>query len=165
MFLLTIYIITSPLHRESLGLQGDQTSQSWRKSVLNIHWWDWCWSWSSNSLTTWCKELTHWERPWCWEGLKAGREGDNRGQDGWMASLTRWTWVWASSGIGNGQKPGILQSMGLQGVGTWLSDWTDWSSGEKKQQWDCIERRQSMEPDSPGLEPWLLLTSYVTLNR
>ena len=46
---------------------------------------------------TWCKELTHWKRPWCWERLKAGGEGDDRGWDGWMASLTWWTWVWARS--------------------------------------------------------------------
>ena len=50
---------------EYLVLQGDQTSQSWRKSVLNSHWKDWCWSWSSNTLATWCKELTHWKRLWC----------------------------------------------------------------------------------------------------
>ena len=56
-------------------------------------------------------------------------------------------------------------SHGVARSWTWLSDWTDWSSGEKKQQWDCIERRHPMEPDSPGFEPWLLLTSYVTLNR
>ena len=48
-------------------------------------------------FATWCKELTHWKRPWCWERLKAG-EGDDRGWDGWMASLTWWTWVWANSG-------------------------------------------------------------------
>ena len=48
---------------EFLGLQGDQTSDSWRKSTLNIHWRDWCWSWSSNALATWCKELTHLKRP------------------------------------------------------------------------------------------------------
>ena len=60
-----------------------------RKSVLNIHWNDWCWN--SNTLAIWCKELTHWERPWFWERLKAGGEGDNRGWDGWMASLTQWT--------------------------------------------------------------------------
>ena len=83
---------------ESLGLQGDQTSQSSRKSVLIIHWKDWCWSWNSNTLATWCKELTHWKRPWCQERLKAGGEGDNRGWDGWMASPTQWTRVWASSG-------------------------------------------------------------------
>ena len=52
---------------ESLGLQGDPTSQSLRKPVLNIHWKDWCWSWSSNTLATWCEELTHLKRPWCWE--------------------------------------------------------------------------------------------------
>ena len=77
---------------ESLGLQGDPTSQSWRKSTLNIHWKDWCWSWNSNTLATWWEELTHWKRPQCWERLKAGGEGDDRGWDGWMASLTRWTW-------------------------------------------------------------------------
>ena len=62
---------------ESLGLQGCQTNQSWRKSTLNIHWKDWCWSLSSNTVAIWCKELTHWKRPWCYERLKAGREGDN----------------------------------------------------------------------------------------
>ena len=73
---------------ESLGLQGDPTSPSLRKSTLNIHWEDWCWSWSSNSLGTWSEESTHWKRPWCWERLKAGREGGNRGWDGWMTSPT-----------------------------------------------------------------------------
>ena len=67
------------------------------KSVQNIHWKDWCWSWNSNNLATWCKELTHWKRSWCWERLKAGGEGDDRGWDGWMASLTQWRWVWESS--------------------------------------------------------------------
>ena len=99
---------------ESLGLQGDPTSPSWRKSVLNIHWKDWCWSWNSNTLATWCEELTHWKRPWCWQRLKAGGEGDNRGWDGWMASPMRWTWVWVGSGVGNGQ--GSLASMGLQRI-------------------------------------------------
>ena len=66
---------------ESLGRQGDP--------VPNIHWKDWCWSWNSNTLATWYKELTHLKRPWCWERLKAGGEGDNRGWDGWMASLTQ----------------------------------------------------------------------------
>ena len=58
---------------ESLGLQGDPTSPSWRKSVLNIHWKDWCWSWNSNILATWWEVLIHWNRPWCWERLKEGR--------------------------------------------------------------------------------------------
>ena len=57
-----------------------------------------CWSWTSNTLATWWEELTHWKRFWCWERLKAGGEGDDRGWDGWMASLTQWTWVWAKSG-------------------------------------------------------------------
>ena len=83
---------------ESLGLQRDPTSPSSRKSVLNIHWKDWCWSWNTHTLATWCEELTHWKRTWCWERLKAGGEGDDRGWDDWMASLTWWTWVWASSG-------------------------------------------------------------------
>ena len=67
---------------ESLGLQGDPTSQSYRKPVLNIHCKYWCWSWNSNILTIWCDELTHCKRPWCWERLKVGGEGDDRGWDG-----------------------------------------------------------------------------------
>ena len=47
----------------------------------------------------WCKELTRWKRPWCWGRSKIGGEGDNRGWDGWMASPTQWTWVWANSKI------------------------------------------------------------------
>ena len=49
-------------------------------------------------LATWCKELTYLKRPWCWERLRAGGEGDDRGWDGWMASPTQWTWVWLDSG-------------------------------------------------------------------
>ena len=99
-----------------------------RKSVLNIHWKDWCWSWNSNTLATWCEELTHWNRPWCFQRLKAGGDGDDRGWDGWMASLTWWTWVWASSRSWwwTG-KPGVLQSMGSQRVGTRVSEGTELS--------------------------------------
>ena len=102
---------------ESLGLQGDPTSPSWRKSVLNIHWKDWCWSWNSDTLATWCEELTHWKRPWCWEGLGAGGKGDDRGWDGWMASPTQWTWVCVNSGSWwwTG-RPGVLWFMGSQRV-------------------------------------------------
>ena len=73
------------------------------------------WSCNSNTLATWFEELTVWKRPWCWERLKAGEEGDDRGWDGWMASLTHWNWVWTSSGSWwwTG-KPGMLQSMGSQ---------------------------------------------------
>ena len=83
---------------ESLGLQGDPTSPFWGRSALGFLWKEWCWSWNSSTLATSCKELTHWKRLWCWEGLGAGGEGDNRGWDGWMASLTRWTWIWVNSG-------------------------------------------------------------------
>ena len=55
------------------------------------------WRWSSNILGTWCEEPTHWKRPWCWERLKAKREGGGRGWDGWIASLTQWTWIGAKS--------------------------------------------------------------------
>ena len=48
---------------------------------------------NSNTLATSCKELTHLKRPWCWERLKTGGEGDDRGWDAWTASLTQWTWV------------------------------------------------------------------------
>ena len=77
--------------RESLEQQGDQTSWSYRKSTLNIQWKDWCLSWISSTLATWCEELTHWKRPWCWERLKAEGEGEDRGWDSWMASPTQWT--------------------------------------------------------------------------
>ena len=76
------------------------------------------------SLAVWYKELTHWERPWCWERLKAGGVGDDRGRDGWMVSPTRWTWVWVSSGSWwwTG-KPGVLQSMGSQRIGhEWVTE-------------------------------------------
>ena len=66
---------------------------------------------------TWCEELTHWKRPWCWGRLKVGGEGDNRGWDGWMASLTQWTLVWINSwSWWWTEKPGMLYSMGLQTV-------------------------------------------------
>ena len=83
---------------ESLGLQGDPSNPFWRRSALGFLWKEWCWSWNSSTLATSCEELTHWKRLWCWEGLGARGEGDDRGWDGWMASLTRWTWVWANSG-------------------------------------------------------------------
>ena len=74
--------------------------------------------WNSNTLATSCEELTHWKRLWCWEGLGAGGEGDDRGWDGWMASTTRWTWVWVNSGSWwwTG-RPGVLRFMGLWRVG------------------------------------------------
>ena len=97
---------------------------SYKETVLNIHWKDWCWSWNSNTLAIWCKELIHWKRPWCWGRLKVGGEGDKREWDDWMASLTRWTWDWV--GFGSWWwtgRPGMLQSMGWQRVGQhWATD-------------------------------------------
>ena len=129
----------------SLGQKGDQTSQSSWKSVLNIHWKDWCWS--SNTLATWCEVLIHWKRPWCWEILKAGGEGDNRGWDGWMASSTQWTWVWANSkSWWWTAKSGLLQSMGSQ------TDGQDWVAE--------LNWTESQSP-SPGISKFLLSHSMM----
>ena len=71
-------------------------------------------------------QLTHLKRLWCWERLKAGREGDGRGWDGWMASLTQWTWVWVNLGVGDGQG-------GLMLCGPWgrkepgMTGWLNWT--------------------------------------
>ena len=86
-------------------------------------------NWNCNTLVS-CKELSHWKRPCCWEGLGAGGEGDNRGWDGWMASRTRWTWVWVNSGSWwwTG-RTGVLWFMGSQRVGhDWVTElnWTEW---------------------------------------
>ena len=114
---------------DSLGLQGDPTSPFWRRSALGVLWKDWCQSWNSSTLSTSCEGLTHWKRLWCWEGLGAGGEGDDRGWDGWMASPTQWTWVWVNSGSWwwTG-RPGMQQFMGSQRVRhDWVTElnWTD----------------------------------------
>ena len=95
---------------------------------------------------------THLKRPWCWERLKAGGEGDDRGWDGWMASLTQWTWVWVNSGScwWTGRS-GALQSMGLQRV---RHDWVtelNWTEYEATQ---CFCSEQVEKPDQ-------LLQSYL----
>ena len=116
----------------------------------SVHWKDWCWSWNSSTLATWCEELTHWKRPWSWERLRAGGDQDNRGWDGWMASPTWWTWVLVDSGSWwwTG-RPGVLQSMGSQSFGH------DWAT-----ELNCI-------PHSPGhfpltqrkhMEQWVRVT-------
>ena len=114
---------------ESLGLQGDPTSPFWRRSALGFLWREWCWSWNSSTLATSCEELTHWKRLWCWEGLGAGGEGDDREWNGWMASPTRWSWVWVNSGSWwwTG-RPGVLRFMGSQRVG---HDWATELKGKK----------------------------------
>ena len=83
-----------------------------------------------------CEELPHLKRPWCWERLKSGGKGDNKGREGWMAPLTWWTWIWANFGSWwwTG-KPAMLQSMGSQRVGQdWVTElnWTECSIWVRK---------------------------------
>ena len=105
---------------ESLGLQGDPTSPSWRRSVLSVHWKNWCPILGPPNVKSWLI----WKKPWCWERLKAGGERDNRGWDGWMASWTQWTWVWVNSRSWWWMaRPGVLQSVGSQRVGyDWVTE-------------------------------------------
>ena len=104
---------------------------------------------NSNMLATCCKEPTHWKRPRCWARLKAGRVGDDRGWDGWMASPTRWTWVWESSKSWwwTG-KPGVLKSLRSQRVRH------DWATGLS---WVFLIWRRAWQPTPvflPGESPW-----------
>ena len=93
-------------------------------------------TWNSNTLATSCEELTHWKRPWCWEGLGTGGEGDDRGWDGWMASPTWWTWVWVNSwSWWWAGKPGVLRFMGSQRV---RHDWVTELNWATNTHTDCI---------------------------
>ena len=140
---------------ESHGLQGDPTSPFWRRSVLGVHWKDWCWSWNSKTLAILCEGLTHWKRPWCWGRLEAGGEGDDRGWDGWMASRTNgheFEWIhkcwWGSV------RPGMLRFMESQSR-TWLSNWTElnWTDivlSKVKVAHSCPTLRDPTDYSSPG---------------
>ena len=102
------------------GAQENQVCHYFHCFLIYLPW---------STLATLCEELTHWKRLWCWEGLGAGGEGDDRGWDGWMGSLTQWTWVWVNSGSWwwTG-RPGLLRFMGLQAVGhDWATElnWTE----------------------------------------
>ena len=107
-----------------------RASQSILKEISpGILWREWCWSWNSSTLARSCEELTHWKRLWCWEELGAGGEGDDRGWDGWMASLTPCTWVWVNFGSWwwTG-RPGVLRFMGSQRVGHHWATELNWGS-------------------------------------
>ena len=92
---------------ESLGLQGDQSWVFTGRTDVEAE--------TPNTVATWCEELTHLKRPWCWERSRAGGEGDDRGWDSSMASPTQWTWVWVDSRSWwwTG-RPGMLRFMGSQ---------------------------------------------------
>ena len=93
--------------------------------VLNIHWKDWCWS--ANTLATWCEELTHWKRHWCWERLKAGGEEEDRGWDGWMASPTQWYEFGQALGVGDGH--GSLACCSPWGLKVLdMTEWLYWTA-------------------------------------
>ena len=92
----------------------------------NIHWKGWCWSWNSNTVANWYEDPTHWNRPWCWERLKAGGEGDDRGWDGWMDGITNsmdmnWNKLWE---IEKDRQAWCDAVPGLTKTQTWFSDWT-----------------------------------------
>ena len=118
-----------------------------KNTFLFLPWWL-RFNWDSTLAASW-EELTHWKRLWCWEGLGAGGEGDTRGWDGWMASLTRWTWVWVNSRSWwwTG-RPGVLRFMGSQRVGhDWATElnWTelrqDWLYSSEMVYWSPAQMR------------------------
>ena len=94
------------------------TARRSNQSILK----DWHWSWNSNTLATWCEELTHGKRPWCWERWE---EKGMTGWDGWMASATQWTWVWVSSGSWMDRETWHAAVHGVAKSRTWLSGWTE----------------------------------------
>ena len=104
-----------------------------------------------------CEELTHWKRLWCWEGLGAGGEGDDRGWDGWMGSPTRWTWVWVNSRSWWWPgRPGVLRFMGSQRVRhDWATDliWTESS---------CQEENFEMEAELYWTEEVLFINKWLS---
>ena len=82
-------------------------------------------------LATWCKNLTHLKRPWCWERLRAGGEGHDRGWDGWMTSPTQWTWVLEQAlgdGEGQGRTPMGSQRVRLNWTTSWEATGGTWAA-------------------------------------
>ena len=107
------------------------------KGVLDVHWKDWCWSWNFSTLANWCKDLTRWKRPWCWERLRARGEGDNRGWDAWMASPSRWTWVCPSGKLQElvpNRETRFAAVCVVAKRETRISDWTELYWGDLKRE-------------------------------
>ena len=117
------------------------------------------------TLATLCEELTHWKRPWCWEGLEAGGKGDDRGWEGWMASPTRCMWVWVNSGSWRWTgRPGVLRFMGsLRVRHDWASE-LNWTDVHYKQQYLGLKEEQREHHRSPPdlSLPWSSLLNHST---
>ena len=109
-----------------------RSSQSILKdSVLNIHQKDWCWSWNSNTLSTWWEELTHWKRPWCWERLKAGGEGKTEDEMvGWHHRLDGREFE-PAPGVGDRREAWCASVHGVAKGRTWLSNRTEVMGSEE----------------------------------
>ena len=134
---------------QSLGVQGDPTSASVRKSVLNIHWKDWCWSWNSNTLATWREELTPWKRPCCWGRLKA--EGMTEDEMvGWHHQLNGHEFEKAP-GVGDGQESlGYCSLRGREGSD--MTEWLNWTElNWETQAWTHLKRKYSKKWVTHGL--------------
>ena len=120
-------------YTDDITLMMKVKEESEKVSVLGVRLKDWCWSWNSNTLATWCKELTHWKKFRCWERLRAGGEGGDRRWDGLMTSLTQWIWVWETQAVGDGQG-------GLVCFCSWwckeldTTEWLNWT----ELNWYCI---------------------------
>ena len=144
-------LVSTHTHDTAVKMELNHKSFTLLQVSLNIHQKDWCWS--SNTLATWCKEPTHWKRPWCWKDWGQEEKGSTEDDDDWMASSTQWTWVWANSGRWwRTRKPGMLQSVGSQRVGY------DWVT--EQQLWVYNPLKASLLIDFQILNTTAFLSSY-----
>ena len=144
--------------RESLGQQGSNPSII-KEISPEYSWKDWCWSWSSSTLATWCEELTHWKRPWCWKRLKTGGEGDNRGWYGrWHHRLDGHEF---EQGLGVGDGQGSLTCCSPWGhkesdMAEWLNRTELWSEngGQKPERSTNDSRTLLSERKNYSVREW-----------